>query len=45
MFERALFVNGTVGVGKTTVAEQVAGLLAAAGDPHAWIDLDALSTA
>jgi adenylylsulfate kinase len=45
MLERALVVTGTVGVGKTTVAEQVAGLLAEAGEPHAWIDLDALSAA
>jgi adenylylsulfate kinase len=45
MFERALVVTGTVGVGKTTVAEKVADLLANAGEPHAWIDLDALSAA
>jgi adenylylsulfate kinase len=38
-------VTGTVGVGKTTVVEKVAGLLAEAGEPHAWIDLDALSAA
>jgi predicted ABC-type ATPase len=45
MLERALVVTGTVGVGKTTVAEKVADLLADAGQPHAWIDLDALSAA
>lgn len=43
MIERALLVNGTTGVGKTTVAEAVAHLLAERGEPHAWIDLDALS--
>ncbi|MEW1636351.1 AAA family ATPase [Streptomyces sp. NPDC093801] len=37
---RALLINGTVGVGKTTVAESVGGLLADAGVPHAVIDLD-----
>jgi len=41
---RALLLTGTVGVGKTTVAEEVAALLAARGEPHAWIDLDALRT-
>ncbi|MFJ8161221.1 hypothetical protein ACIRBY_09830 [Streptomyces sp. NPDC096136] len=37
---RALLINGTVGVGKTTVAESVGGLLTDAGLPHAVIDLD-----
>lgn len=41
---RALLLTGTVGVGKTTVAEALAALLAARGEPHAWIDLDALRT-
>ncbi|MFE6684650.1 hypothetical protein [Streptomyces sp. NPDC057729] len=36
----ALLINGTVGVGKTSVAEGVGGLLADAGIPHAVIDLD-----
>ncbi|MDK0517686.1 hypothetical protein [Streptomyces sp. ML-6] len=36
----ALLLNGTVGVGKTTVAEAVGDLLADAGIPHAVIDLD-----
>ncbi|WP_328315758.1 hypothetical protein [Streptomyces sp. NBC_00388] len=40
---RALLINGTVGVGKTSVAEAVGGLLADAGVPHAVIDLDGLS--
>lgn len=40
---RALLINGTVGVGKTTVAEAVGGLLADAGVPHAVLDLDWLS--
>lgn len=37
-----LFLNGTVGVGKTTVADAVGALLAERGIPHAVIDLDAL---
>ncbi|MFK0158559.1 AAA family ATPase [Streptomyces sp. NPDC090499] len=40
---RALLINGTVGVGKTTVAAAVGGLLAEAGVPHAVLDLDWLS--
>nr|WP_042197261.1 hypothetical protein [Kibdelosporangium sp. MJ126-NF4]CEL22847.1 hypothetical protein [Kibdelosporangium sp. MJ126-NF4]CTQ89987.1 hypothetical protein [Kibdelosporangium sp. MJ126-NF4] len=40
---RALLVNGTVGVGKTSVAEAVGDLLANASIPHAVIDLDWLS--
>jgi len=36
----ALLINGTVGVGKTTVAGAVGGLLAEAGVPHAVLDLD-----
>ncbi|MFJ4915270.1 AAA family ATPase [Streptomyces sp. NPDC088726] len=38
----ALLVNGTVGVGKTTVAEAVGDLLADAGISHAVLDLDSL---
>ncbi|ROQ63653.1 AAA domain-containing protein [Streptomyces sp. 840.1] len=38
----ALLMNGTVGVGKTTVAEAVGDLLADAGVPHAVLDLDSL---
>jgi predicted kinase len=38
----ALLLTGTVGVGKTTTADQVAKLLTAAGIPHAVIDLDEL---
>ncbi|GAA2113092.1 hypothetical protein [Streptomyces synnematoformans] len=37
---RSLLINGTVGVGKTSVAESVGGLLADAGIPNAVIDLD-----
>jgi adenylylsulfate kinase len=40
---RALLVTGPVGVGKTTVAEAVGGLLAGAAIPHAVIDLDWLA--
>ncbi|MEU6895530.1 AAA family ATPase [Streptomyces sp. NPDC046557] len=36
----ALLLNGTVGVGKTTVAEALGDLLADAGVPHAVVDLD-----
>jgi chloramphenicol 3-O-phosphotransferase len=39
---RALLLNGTVGVGKTTVAEAVGDLLREAGAPHGVIDVDAL---
>jgi adenylylsulfate kinase len=38
-----LLITGTVGVGKTTVAETVGHLLAERGAPHAVIDLDQLS--
>ena len=37
---QALVVTGTVGVGKTSVAEAVSDLLTADGVPHAVIDLD-----
>lgn len=40
--EQGLLLTGTVGAGKTTVAEEVGALLAARGVPHAVIDLDAL---
>jgi adenylylsulfate kinase-like enzyme len=33
-------INGTVGVGKTTVAEAVGDLLAGSGVSHAVLDLD-----
>ncbi|MCX4722431.1 hypothetical protein [Streptomyces sp. NBC_01306] len=39
---RALLINGTVGVGKTTVADAVGDLLADVGTPHAVLDLDRL---
>ena len=42
MRERALFLNGTVGVGKSTTADAVSALLIERGIPHAIIDLDAL---
>ena len=42
MIVRALWFNGTVGVGKTTVAAAVANQLAVAGDPVAFVDIDAL---
>jgi len=38
--EAALLLTGTVGAGKTTVAEAVGDLLAERGAPHAVIDLD-----
>jgi predicted kinase len=37
---KALLITGPVGVGKTTVAEAVGDVLAAAEVPHAVIDLD-----
>ena len=40
MSATALFLNGTVGVGKTTVALAIGDLLAAARVPHAVIDVD-----
>ena len=42
MHEQALFLNGTVGVGKSTTADAVSALLIERGIPHAIIDLDAL---
>ncbi|MEV5601479.1 AAA family ATPase [Streptomyces sp. NPDC052299] len=41
----ALLINGTVGVGKTTVAGAVGGLLSEGGVPHAVLDLDWLRQA
>ncbi|MBB5075320.1 hypothetical protein [Nonomuraea endophytica] len=40
---RTILITGTVGAGKTSAAEGVGELLAAAGTPHGVIDLDALS--
>ncbi|MBO0914640.1 MULTISPECIES: hypothetical protein [Streptomyces] len=37
---RAFLINGTVGVGKTSVAEGVGDLLADTDTPNAVIDLD-----
>jgi len=37
---RALLITGPVGIGKTTVAEAVGDVLAAAAVPHAVVDLD-----
>ncbi len=39
---RAVVLNGTVGVGKTTVAEAVADELRAREVRHAWVDVDTL---
>ncbi|MEV0844746.1 hypothetical protein AB0J21_02455 [Streptomyces sp. NPDC049954] len=39
---RSLLISGTVGAGKTSVAEAVGALLAEARVPHAVLDLDAL---
>ncbi|MFI7277700.1 hypothetical protein [Streptomyces sp. NPDC049879] len=41
----ALFLNGTVGAGKTSVADAAGELLAEAGVPHAVLDLDWLRRA
>lgn len=43
MLLRALFVNGTVGVGKTTVGAAAAEALAATGQSVGFVDLDRLS--
>lgn len=45
MRARALLINGTVGAGKTSVAEAVGDLLAGQGVPSAVIDLDWLRRA
>lgn len=42
---RALFLNGTVGAGKTTTAEAIGDLLQQRGTPYAVIDLDWLRNA
>src|SRR5688500_5736343 len=42
---RALFINGTVGAGKTTTANEIAMLLQHRGIPYAIIDLDSLRNA
>ena len=39
---RALLLNGTVGVGKSTVAETIAGLLSSRDVPNAYLDMDGL---
>lgn len=36
----AVFINGTVGVGKTSAGEALSALQAEAGHPHAFIDVD-----
>jgi chloramphenicol 3-O-phosphotransferase len=41
----ALLITGTVGAGKTTVADALGDLLAKAGTPHAVIDVDWLRRA
>lgn len=42
---RALFLNGTVGAGKTTTADAISSLLRESATPHAIIDLDWLRNA
>jgi adenylylsulfate kinase len=44
-YRSALLITGTVGAGKTTVAEMVGDLLGEVGVPHAVIDLDWLRRA
>ena len=43
MTARALLISGTVGAGKTTVADAVGDLLSARPIPNAVLDLDWLS--
>ena len=43
MLQRALFVNGTCGSGKSTIAAATADLIAQAGIAVAFVDMDALS--
>ena len=42
---KALFINGTVGAGKTTTAHEIGKLLQGRAIPHAIIDLDSLRNA
>ena len=42
---KALFINGTVGAGKTTTANEIGKLLQGRATPHAIIDLDSLRVA
>ena len=42
MLQRVLFVNGTCGVGKTTISAAAAALIADAGGAIAFVDMDAL---
>ena len=42
---RLLVLNGTVGAGKTTIAEVVADLLRERGVPYGWVEVDALRRA
>lgn len=42
MRDQTLFLNGTVGVGKSTTADAISALLIERGVPHGIIDLDAL---
>src|SRR5690606_29039283 len=39
-----LIVTGTVGVGKTTVASEISDILSDREVPHAFVDIDAIST-
>lgn len=39
---RALLLNGTVGVGKSSLAEAIAALLSLQGIPNAYLDIDAV---
>ena len=42
---KALFINGTVGAGKTTTADEIGKLLQGRAIPHAIVDLDSLRNA
>jgi adenylylsulfate kinase len=43
VISRAVLISGTVGVGKTTVGQEIATLLRDADEPHAFVDVDAIA--
>jgi adenylylsulfate kinase len=43
VISRAVLISGTVGVGKTTVGQEIAALLRDADEPNAFVDVDAIA--